>query len=146
MTGGKLKVDPEHIAHGIRMAKEVARLDIGQGVVVRKGTVLSVEAFEGTDDMLARANKSRPDKLIFVKTTKPRQDWRFDVPVFGMQTIEKMRESGISTACLKWRNHHPRKRNWSSKKPASEIELYGYSPTISNPKHNHEHIPQTILR
>ncbi|MFA5256613.1 MAG: UDP-2,3-diacylglucosamine diphosphatase LpxI [Opitutales bacterium] len=100
MTGGKLRADENHVRHGIRIAKEVARLDIGQGVVVRKGTVLSVEAYEGTDDMLARANKYKADKLIFVKTTKPRQDWRFDVPVFGLQTIERMRESGITTACL----------------------------------------------
>jgi len=100
MTGGKLRADDEYIRHGIRIAKEVARLDIGQGVVVRKGTVLSVEAFEGTDDMLSRSNKYKTDKLIFVKTTKPRQDWRFDVPVFGMQTLDRMREGGVTTACL----------------------------------------------
>ncbi len=100
MTGGSLRADPQHIDYGVRIAKEIARLDIGQGVVVRKGTVLAVEAFEGTDDMLSRANKYKTDKLIFVKTPKPRQDWRFDVPVFGMKTIETMRASGITTACL----------------------------------------------
>jgi UDP-2,3-diacylglucosamine hydrolase len=100
MTGGRLRADREHIDFGVRMAREVARLDIGQGVVVRKGTVLAVEAFEGTDDMLARANKYKTDKLIFVKTPKPRQDWRFDVPVFGLSTLESMNRSGIGTACL----------------------------------------------
>ena len=68
--------------------------------VVRKGTVLSVEAFEGTDEMLARANKYKTDMLIFVKTPKPRQDWRFDVPVFGESTLESMAKSGVTTACL----------------------------------------------
>ncbi|MBN2069528.1 MAG: UDP-2,3-diacylglucosamine diphosphatase LpxI [Opitutales bacterium] len=100
MTQGKLKANIESIEFGIRTAKEIARLDIGQGVVVRKGTVLSVEAFEGTDEMLARANKYRTDKLIFVKTPKKGQNWYFDVPVFGMKTLETMKESGISTACL----------------------------------------------
>lgn len=100
MTGGRLKAEKEHIEFGLRIAKEVSRLDIGQGVVVRKGTVLSVEAFEGTDDMLARANKYKTDKLIFVKTPKPKQNWFFDVPVFGMKTLETMQQSGVETACL----------------------------------------------
>jgi len=127
MTGGKLRADPEHIAFGVRIAREIARLDIGQGCVVRKGSVLAVEAFEGTDDMLARANKYKTDKLIFVKTPKPRQDWRFDVPVFGMKTVETMHASGITTACLEVdgtimlekERVIEQARTWG-------IELYGY--------------------
>jgi len=100
MTGGRLRADPQAIEHGIRIAREVARLDIGQGVVVRKGTVLAVEAYEGTDDMLRRANKYKTDGLIFVKTAKPGQDWRFDVPCFGVQTLAAMVEGGVTTAAL----------------------------------------------
>ncbi len=100
MTSGKLHAKQEHIDYGIRMAKEVARLDIGQGVVVRKGTVLSVEAFEGTDDMLARANKYKTDQLIFVKCAKHEQNPYFDWPVFGERTLESMQASGITTAAL----------------------------------------------
>ncbi len=100
MTGGRLRVDSAYIDHGIRIAREIAALDIGQGVVVRKGTVLAVEAFEGTDDMLRRANKHRTDQLIFVKTAKADQDFRYDVPVFGMRTLEIMHERGIALACL----------------------------------------------
>ena len=55
MIKGKEKIDPEHLAHGIEIARENARLDVGQGVVVSRGTVLAVEAFEGTNAMLARA-------------------------------------------------------------------------------------------
>ena len=98
MTAGKLKAREEHIAYGVRMAREVARLDIGQGVVVRKGTVLAVEAFEGTDDMLARANKYKTDQLVFVKCAKPDQNPYFDWPVFGERTLESMQASGIQTA------------------------------------------------
>ena len=100
MTGGKLKASQAHIDYGIRMAREIARLDIGQGVVVRKGTVLCVEAFEGTDDMLRRANKYKTDKLIFVKCAKPDQNPHFDWPVFGEQTLESMQAAGITTGAL----------------------------------------------
>ena len=100
MTGGKVRLVEEDVAHGIEIAREVARLDIGQGVVVRKGTVVAVEAFEGTDEMLRRAGGFKTDGLIFVKTVKPRQDFRFDVPVFGLRTLEVMREAGIETAVL----------------------------------------------
>lgn len=100
MTAGKLPVDIAHIEHGIRIAKEVARLDIGQGVVVRKGTVLAVEAFEGTDAMLRRGGSFKTEGLIFVKTVKHNQDWRFDVPVIGPKTLETLKEAGITTAAL----------------------------------------------
>jgi DUF1009 family protein len=100
MTTGKLKADPDHIQHGIRIAKGMADLDVGQGVVVRHGTVLAVEAYEGTDPMLRRAGTFKTDDLIFVKTVKRAQDYRFDVPVFGQRTLDVMYEAGIRTAAL----------------------------------------------
>lgn len=100
MTRGKSSVTDLDIGHGIRMAKGIAKLDIGQGVVVRKGTVLAVEAYEGTDPMLERAGSFKTDGLIFVKTAKPGQDYRFDVPVFGERTLQVMHKAGIHTAAL----------------------------------------------
>ncbi len=100
MTGGRFPADPEVIEHGVHIARECARLDIGQGCVVRKGTVLAVEAFEGTDAMLRRAGSLKADEALFVKTVKARQDFRFDVPCFGMMTLETMRESGLRAAAL----------------------------------------------
>ena len=100
MTGGRFPIDREYLDHGIQVAREVARLDIGQGVVVRKGTVLAVEAFEGTDEMLRRAGTFKTDQALFVKTVKSGQDYRFDVPVFGRRTLEAMREAGIAAAAL----------------------------------------------
>jgi DUF1009 family protein len=100
MAGKKLPVDREYLDHGIHIAREIARLDVGQGCVVRKGTVLAVEAFEGTDDMLRRAGTFKTDETLFVKTVKTQQDFRFDVPVFGHRTLETMREAGISAAAL----------------------------------------------
>ena len=100
MTVGKLKAGLTDIAHGISIAKGMADLDVGQGVVVRHGTVLAVEAYEGTDPMLRRAGTFKTDDLIFVKTVKRGQDYRFDVPVFGHRTLDVMYESGIRTAVL----------------------------------------------
>jgi hypothetical protein len=100
MTGRKFPIDRDYLEHGVTIARECARLDIGQGCVVRKGTVLAVEAFEGTDEMLRRAGTFKTDEALFVKTVKTRQDWRFDVPCFGQRTLETMREARITAAAL----------------------------------------------
>jgi hypothetical protein len=100
MAGPRLPTEEEYLRHGIHIAREIARLDIGQGCVVRKGTVLAVEAFEGTDDMLRRAGTFKTDETLFVKVVKPAQDFRFDVPVFGLRTLETMKEAGIAAAAL----------------------------------------------
>ena len=100
MTGRTFPIDQEYLEHGIQIARECARLDIGQGCVVRKGTVLAVEAFEGTDEMLRRAGSFKTDHALFVKTVKARQDWRFDVPCFGLRTLETMRDAQLSAAAL----------------------------------------------
>ena len=100
MVKGKEKIDPEHLAHGIEIARENARLDVGQGVVVSRGTVLAVEAFEGTNAMLERAGKFGAKNCLFVKLGKPKQDTRFDVPVFGLQTLEAMKDAGIKNAAI----------------------------------------------
>ena len=100
MTGKRFPIDQEYIDHGIQIARECARLDIGQGCVVRKGTVLAVEAFEGTDEMIRRAGAFKTDSALFVKTVKTRQDWRFDVPCFGLRTLETMRDAKLTAAAL----------------------------------------------
>lgn len=128
MTQGKLRANPEHIAFGVQKAREIAALDIGQGLVVRKGTVLAVEAFEGTDDMLARANKYKTDQLIFVKTSKPRQNPHFDWPVFGEKTLQTMHASGIQTAALEVdKTILLRKEALLAEANRLGIELYGYA-------------------
>lgn len=100
MTGRSFPIEDDYVHHGIQIARECARLDIGQGCVVRKGTVLAVEAFEGTDEMLRRAGSFKTDGALFVKTVKAAQDYRFDVPCFGQRTLEIMREAGLTAAAL----------------------------------------------
>jgi len=100
MVKGKDKIDPQHLEHGIEIACENARLDVGQGVVVSRGTVLAIEAFEGTNAMIERAGSFGAKNCLFVKLGKPEQDTRFDVPVFGLHTLQAMTKAGIGTAAL----------------------------------------------
>jgi DUF1009 family protein len=85
----------EDVAFGFRIAKEVSRLDIGQSVLVKKGTVVAVEAFEGTDAAMERGGRLGQGGVVLVKVSKPQQDFRFDVPVVGTRTLEKAREAGV---------------------------------------------------
>lgn len=127
MTAGKLSAEPDYIQHGIQIAKGAADLDIGQGAVVRKGTVLAVEAYEGTDPMLQRAGTFKTDGLIFVKTVKRKQDYRFDVPVFGERTLDMMDAAGIRTAALEVdRVLILDKESLLLKAKKLKIELFGY--------------------
>ena len=80
---------------GFRIAKETSRLDIGQTVVVKNGTVLAVEAFEGTNEAIQRGGRLGRGGATLVKVSKPGQDMRFDVPVIGTRTLEVAAESGV---------------------------------------------------
>ncbi len=84
-------------AFGMRIAKESSRLDIGQSVVVKKGTVLAVEAFEGTDECIKRGGALGRGGATLCKVSKPNQDFRFDVPVIGPRTLESAAAAGVTT-------------------------------------------------
>ncbi|MCP4847860.1 MAG: LpxI family protein [Verrucomicrobiaceae bacterium] len=87
-------------AFGFRIAKETSRLDVGQTVVVRKGTVLAVEAFEGTNAAIMRGGELGHGKAVVVKVSKPDQDLRFDVPCIGPETIRVASEAGVKAVVI----------------------------------------------
>jgi DUF1009 family protein len=88
IAGAKLsRREEEDVDLGWKMAKEIARLDIGQTVVVKNGTVVAVEAFEGTNDAIRRGGALAREDAVMIKVAKPNQDMRFDVPVIGVETI-----------------------------------------------------------
>lgn len=83
------------ILFGWRIAKELGRLDIGQSVAVKDQAVLALEAVEGTDACIRRAGPLCPSgEFTVVKTAKPHQDMRFDVPTIGVGTLESMVAAG----------------------------------------------------
>ena len=79
---------------GRLIAKGVGKMDIGQTVVVKQGTVLAVEAIEGTDATIRRGGALGMGGAVVVKTAKPNQDLRFDLPCVGEETLESMHASG----------------------------------------------------
>ena len=101
IAGPKLTgVQLDDVTLGFRIAKESSRLDIGQSVVVKKGTVVAVEAFEGTDAAMERGGRLGKGDVVLVKVSKPNQDFRFDVPVIGTRTMEQARDCDVKViAC-----------------------------------------------
>ena len=79
---------------GWSLAKEIGRLDIGQCIVVGGGSVLAVEAIDGTDATVQRGGTLGKGTAVVVKVCKPNQDFRFDVPAVGMETIRIMHKAG----------------------------------------------------
>jgi len=89
ITGPKLSRREEaDVDFGWKIAKEITRLDIGQTVLVKNGTVLAVEALEGTNDAIKRAGALARNGVVMLKVAKPNQDMRFDIPVIGVETME----------------------------------------------------------
>ena len=88
----------EDIKFGCGIAKEISRLEIGQTVIVKDGTVLAVEGFEGTDDCLKRGGQlaGKNGGAVAVKVAKAHHDLRFDIPCLGRRTLEACASAGIS--------------------------------------------------
>jgi DUF1009 family protein len=90
----------EDAEYGFKIAKASSKLDIGQTVVVRNGTVLAVEAFEGTNECLKRGGALGKGGATMVKVSKPNQDMRFDVPVIGPETIITAAACGVDVIAV----------------------------------------------
>jgi len=101
------------IDYGLEVAREMARLDLGQTIVVRGKACVAIEAMEGTDETIRRAGellsgssqarrrlKLTSGALTVLKLSKPDQDMRFDVPVVGLPTIETMIAARATCLCI----------------------------------------------
>lgn len=85
---------------GLKVAREIGRLDVGQTVCVKGLSVVAVEAVEGTDACIRRAAELAGAGLVVVKTAKPQQDMRFDVPCVGPQTATLLAEVGAAALAI----------------------------------------------
>jgi DUF1009 family protein len=99
-TGVMTKQQPaaqvEHdVDFGWPLAKQLGDMDIGQAIAVREREVIAVEAIEGTAEMIRRAGQfCKAGGWTLIKTSKPRQDMRFDVPCVGPDTIQGLADNG----------------------------------------------------
>ncbi len=101
IAGPKLsRREEEDVDLGWKIAKEIARLDIGQTVIVKTGTIVAVEAFEGTNDAIKRGGSLARRGAVMVKVAKPNQDMRFDVPVIGVETIRIAAEAKLRVIAI----------------------------------------------
>jgi UDP-2,3-diacylglucosamine hydrolase len=96
IAGPKLSSREEYdVELGWNIAKEIARLDIGQTVIVKNGTIVAVEALEGTNEAIRRGGALAREAAVMVKVAKPNQDMRFDVPIIGVETIRVATAAGL---------------------------------------------------
>ena len=95
---GPSEAELKDIEFGLAIAKLVGGIDIGQTVVVKEKAIVAIEAMEGTDRAIARGGRIARQGAVVIKTSKPAQDNRFDVPVIGPRTIQTM--ASVKAACL----------------------------------------------
>jgi DUF1009 family protein len=92
--------EKKDIELGLSIAREIGRLDIGQSVVVGGGSVLAVEAIDGTDATIKRGGQLGKNEAVLVKICKPNQDFRFDVPSIGANTIVTMNQYDVRALAI----------------------------------------------
>jgi len=85
------------IERGFEVAHALGAVDVGQGVVVQQGIVLGLEAVEGTDALIERAGRLQREgpRGVLVKTAKPGQERRADLPTVGVATVEACARAGL---------------------------------------------------
>ncbi|MFP4083554.1 MAG: LpxI family protein [Desulfonatronovibrio sp.] len=88
----------EDIIFGWPLIKKIGAMDIGQCMVVKERVVVAVEAIEGTDETILRGGKLAGKNFTVIKTFKPGQDSRIDLPALGLGTVEAMTRANAS--CL----------------------------------------------
>lgn len=84
------------IDHARRVAHDVGLHDVGQTVMVKRGMVLAVEAFEGTNRAIRRGGRLGGPGSVLFKAAREGHDMRFDIPVIGLKTLKTMKRAGTT--------------------------------------------------
>ncbi|MDD4879602.1 MAG: UDP-2,3-diacylglucosamine diphosphatase LpxI [Candidatus Omnitrophica bacterium] len=95
---GPSPAQEEDIKFGIKIAREVAGLDIGLSIFVKDKAVIAVEDIEGTDALIRRGGRLAGPGGVIIKVARPKQNMKFEIPVIGPQTIRSMAE--VKAGCL----------------------------------------------
>lgn len=102
-TAGPTEPQQRDIELGLHVAKTTSSLEIGQTVVIKEGTILAVEAFEGTDATILRAGELGGPGSVVVKVAKQGHDMRFDIPVVGDRTLKTLKKAGAAVLAVEAR-------------------------------------------
>jgi DUF1009 family protein len=94
------KAEQKDIEYGREVARALAKMDLGQTVVIKDRAAVALEAMEGTDEVIERAGRIAGPGVVVVKVAKPKQDMRFDVPVVGAATIATLLRAGARVLAL----------------------------------------------
>lgn len=89
------KHDINNLTWGFLKAKAIAELHIGQSVITGNKVVISAEGVEGTDEMIRRSRPYLLKKNYFIKAARKGHNPVFDLPVFGLETLKLLNQSGI---------------------------------------------------
>lgn len=83
---------------GIRLTRTLGEMDVGQAAVIQLGVALGVEGVEGTDALMYRCRdlKRKGPGGVLVKSCKPQQDRRLDLPAIGINTVRRAYQAGLT--------------------------------------------------
>jgi len=104
---GKVQPKPadwKDVELALSATEKLGVLDIGQAAVAVGGRVVALEGAEGTDAMLQRCAdlkqigriRAKGRAGVLVKTAKPNQDLRVDLPAVGPRTIDLAVAAGLA--------------------------------------------------
>lgn len=85
---------------GIQTARQIANMDIGQTVVIKKQIIIAIEAIEGTDNTILRGGKLGGKGVVVAKAASDNHDFRTDVPTVGIQTLQKLHDAKASVLAV----------------------------------------------
>ena len=84
------------VEHASSVARDMGVHDVGQTVMVKRGMVLAVEAFEGTNKAIRRGGRLGGKGGVVFKAAREGHDMRFDIPVVGIKTLKVMKRAGAT--------------------------------------------------
>ncbi|WP_378950954.1 LpxI family protein [Mesorhizobium sp. ANAO-SY3R2] len=97
-----MKSDWADLNAGLKAARAIGALDIGQAAVAIGGRAIALEGIEGTDLLLERVRDLRDNgriagrkRGVLVKSAKPNQELRADLPTIGPATIDAAHAAGL---------------------------------------------------
>jgi hypothetical protein len=126
----------DDMAYGFAQAKAIVALDIGQTLVVRRRTVLAVEAAEGTDAAICRGCAYSRRGAVVIKVSPGQQDARFDIPTVGPQTLQAVIAGRGSVLAVEARTTFMLHREeLIAAANAHQIALVGITPEILQQYH-----------